>query len=1474
MGTKEAKYDFIGEFHQGVAIVVKNGKFGAILQGGHEIIGPSYDYISPFKEGYADAIKNGIYFVLNLSGKMCVKDGSDYIEIPNKYQQARDFKDGLCCVCHDDKWGAIDKNGHEVIPTQYDYLSDFIKGVAIYRISGRDCIGRHKYLFGFLNTNREVFPAVYDSIWVDDTTGYIHTRYINSLIVDDEKRIYNHPKRLDCNGRFVAKYNFEYITLNGKYDYVEDYVDEIAVAKKKGLWGAIDKNENKIIPFKYNFLNRLDINTFIGYLENGKKEFDVKFVKTNGNVSGSIKNIRNIIPLDDGICLFCINKRDGWNSIVKYGIVNKKGKVLLNAEYDDIQKISDILYKVICSKKEGLLYGIVNKEGKVLLNAEYDDIQKISDILYKVICSKKEGLFNTQKGWILPCKFDCLSFRNDYISVHIRNLGDFRFNLLGNCFVFNEGNIVELPKRCFVGRDFVDGYAPVCLGEKWGVINTSFRTVVKAQYDNIQNLGNGVFKISQKKGFSDWEHGLYKIGRGEVLTPKYKQVEKLTSTLFISRDERKYYRFGVVDITGKLIFKTKYNITSLLNDNWLVTTDNNGLRGIINLQTKKECAPSFDEIDAFEDGILVARREERTFYLNNEVKKVVKKSGKWEVIPDDIYWIGEFHDGIAEVLIDKDAPSGIFLDESGHLVLLNGKQRITLPPLTTYAYPFDDGANLAIIKYGNVAGLINRKGEIICTPQYSKIERYHESSTTFLCHDNEGKCGLIRLNDTTNSMDNIIECRYNAISNVKEDDDYSDEDNGTLTELFQLEQDGKIGVADNEGKILVSCEYSKVLLHERRWIKLYKEKQNAFSNEELQQYRWRLDNDYLVGLADIQGYIIVLPKYDYIQYLGGNLFSVRQGNYIKGKWGVLQSDGKMLTPLIFEEIDIFDGTCISVKYKGHQGYVNADGVLAVKDEEGNYIPITTTCDFVFDYDGKKAIALYKDYQGYVNKNGKILIKKDIYEYDYELDETNKRSIFLILPQQYEWGFDFIDNYAKVIKGGKYGIVFCDFKVSIDSLCRCEEYKEGVGFVTEFKEIVQPLYDDIEIIHKKIDCLYSPYDLYFKEKLLETKQITIFICTLGEMQYVCDSNGTIVYKSPCVTNRQKDLKIVQKNNYYGIVNSQENIIIPCLYDSVYIEQASGIIITNFGYMNEYGKHIVYINDDNLLLSSKYRRIDEFINGVAIVDMVIDKKLKYGLVNSQGEEILPPIYSFIKRLSNGMFKCGLNGRVGILNESGKYIIPNQFLFVRDFENGLSLIAKSVDGTYTKGSIREYSYMDWEGNIILSSCSYISKQSEGLSVVCRKGEWGFFNIIERKITKVEGASYVGLLHDDLAMAKFGGTCVIGGLWGFVNRNGEIVINPKYDYVFNFSEGIAAVKVGDKYGFIDTIGVLIVPCEYDEVVSSFENGEGKLVKGGRMYVFNRSGEMVSDYLYREDEYDYRADNPPYDKPYYTDNFDMDNNQ
>ncbi len=59
----------------------------------------------------------------------------------------------------------------------------------------------------------------------------------------------------------------------------------------------------------------------------------------------------------------------------------------------------------------------------------------------------------------------------------------------------------------------------------------------------------------------------------------------------------------------------------------------------------------------------------------------------------------------------------------------------------------------------------------------------------------------------------------------------------------------------------------------------------------------------------------------------------------------------------------------------------------------------------------------------------------------------------------------------------------------------------------------------------------------------------------------------------------------------------------------------------------------------------------------------------------------------------------------------------------------------------------------------------------------------------------------------------------WGFVNTDGEEVIACRYDDVEDFSEGLAAVRLDGKWGFIDKTGQVVVPCRYS-LVTSFSEG------------------------------------------------------
>ena len=75
-----------------------------------------------------------------------------------------------------------------------------------------------------------------------------------------------------------------------------------------------------------------------------------------------------------------------------------------------------------------------------------------------------------------------------------------------------------------------------------------------------------------------------------------------------------------------------------------------------------------------------------------------------------------------------------------------------------------------------------------------------------------------------------------------------------------------------------------------------------------------------------------------------------------------------------------------------------------------------------------------------------------------------------------------------------------------------------------------------------------------------------------------------------------------------------------------------------------------------------------------------------------------------------------------------------------------------------------------------------------------WNFYDSQGKKL--LGGYEEVGTFVDGLAPVK------MGNLWGFVDKTGKLIANYQYKEVHNFSEGRAAVKRGSYWGYIDTTG------------------------------------------------------------------------
>jgi hypothetical protein len=78
----------------------------------------------------------------------------------------------------------------------------------------------------------------------------------------------------------------------------------------------------------------------------------------------------------------------------------------------------------------------------------------------------------------------------------------------------------------------------------------------------------------------------------------------------------------------------------------------------------------------------------------------------------------------------------------------------------------------------------------------------------------------------------------------------------------------------------------------------------------------------------------------------------------------------------------------------------------------------------------------------------------------------------------------------------------------------------------------------------------------------------------------------------------------------------------------------------------------------------------------------------------------------------------------------------------------------------------------------------------------------------------------------------------WGFIDKNCTLVIPCIYDKVCPFSENLAVVKVNDKYGYINKKGELVIPCTFDDA-SNFKNGIAKVHAKGKWEQINLSGKF-----------------------------------
>jgi hypothetical protein len=224
---------------------------------------------------------------------------------------------------------------------------------------------------------------------------------------------------------------------------------------------------------------------------------------------------------------------------------------------------------------------------------------------------------------------------------------------------------------------------------------------------------------------------------------------------------------------------------------------------------------------------------------------------------------------------------------------------------------------------------------------------------------------------------------------------------------------------------------------------------------------------------------------------------------------------------------------------------------------------------------------------------------------------------------------------------------------------------------------------------------------------------------------------------------------------------------------------------------------------------------------------------GYFDKNGNEVIKHEYDDAIDFSEGMAFVMNKDKRGYIDVTGKMVITLDSMAGNEFSEGLAAV-NTTD--FRVG------YKDATGKTkIKFKYDEGMPFSEGKAAVYYKGKFGYIN--------KSGAEIIMPLYDYankfkenyafVAMARDYVTYVPD--WAFIDTNGRKITEFKYQGVNDFSEGLAAVKWGDKWGYIDYRDTVVIPNKFS-FASPFVNGLAFVYdkENSKFGYINKTGEFL----------------------------------
>jgi hypothetical protein len=503
--------------------------------------------------------------------------------------------------------------------------------------------------------------------------------------------------------------------------------------------------------------------------------------------------------------------------------------------------------------------------------------------------------------------------------------------------------------------NFEDGFAPVLLNGKYGLVNRYGKIVIRPGY---QSAG----KMDVKCGCIEYEDG---NGPIVVVDTNDRVIVPMTTVTDILPCQKRiileYYQYGMVNFNNDTILPFKFASAHLLPEGFCVASTGSGpkasdedLYGLYDLNGKQVLPQDFEYIDGFYCGRAIVKRNGKygvidetgkelfytdygsinrytndyalveTNYKNGGIKAgIINKDGK-VVVPAIYQDVSNFREGLAA--IEQNQKYG-FVDTTGKIVVQFKYDQVQ---------PFESGIAKVWIGWKYV-GYVNSKGKEIIPPDFeamdqANLKRYYnkfiiglKNSVQHVFHYSGKEVAILNyetVNEFSEKEKSFVVSKNNKYGvldsnfRVKIPAKYESLDL-IFPDKIAARQQGKIGFMNDEGKALSAFKYDSI---------------EPFQDQEFNPYENGLAKVGISGkkgLMNSYGKIIIPIVYDEIEGFSYGLAVVKRN----GKYGFVNVNGKEIIPAIYSKADAYDGYSAKVTLKGKAFQINRSGKRVEEDME-------------------------------------------------------------------------------------------------------------------------------------------------------------------------------------------------------------------------------------------------------------------------------------------------------------------------------------------------------------------------------------------------------------------------------------------------------------------------------------------------------------------------------------------------------------